>query len=335
MKAIIFDRFGIENLRMSDIAPPGVEPDQVLVRVKAAALQYLDLIVVKGIVIPDLHLPHIPVSEGAGIVEEAGSKVKAWKKGDRVLIPFIQRWQSGNITAETNSVRTGLQTPGVLSEYISVPANTVVSAPDNLTFEEAATLPVTGLTAWANLVTHATIKAGQTVLTQGSGGVSLFAMLISKIFGAKVIASTGSDKKIEKLKSLGADEVINYTKNPDWSADVKRLNNGIGVDITLDVGGQSTIMQSILSCKENGFVGLVGFLSGAEVSIQLSAVIMNYIRLQGNSVGSASQLEELVSAIEVNNLKPVIEAVYPVEKTKAAFEHLESGKAFGKIIITI
>lgn len=335
MKGIIFDRFGIDNLKLAEIPLPVIERDEVLIRVKAVALQYLDLIVVKGIVFPDLPLPHIPVSEGTGIVEQVGDKVTAWKKGDRVLIPFIQQWQSGKITAAINAVRTGLQTPGVLCEYVKVPAHTLVRAPQNLSNEEASTLPVTGLTAWANLVTHAQIQAGQTVLVQGTGGVSLFALLIAKLFGVKVIATTSSDEKRKKLKKLGADEVVNYTNNPEWSTDVKRLNNGAGVDITLDVGGQSTIMQSILSCKENGFVGVVGFLSGGEVTIQLPAVIMNYIRLQGNSVGSASQLQELVNAIEINNLKPVLEKVYTMEQAKEAFGHLESGKAFGKIIITI
>ena len=335
MKAIIFEKFGINNLKLADIAQPVAGPGEVLVRVKAAALQYLDQQVVEGKIDLKLKLPHIPVSEGAGIIEHVGDSVKQWKKDDRVLIPFIQKWEAGKITTETNSIRTGLQTPGVLSEYIVVPAHTLVRSPHNLTDEEASTLTVVGLTAWSNLVSHAELCAGQTVLVQGSGGVSLFALQIAKLFGAKVIATTSSDDKAKKLKALGADEVINYKKHPEWSKEVRRLNNEQGVDITLDVGGQSTINQSILSCRENAYIGLVGFMTGSEITIQLPSVIMNYIRLQGNSVGNATELAQLVKAIEINNLKPVIDRIYPIEKAQEAFNLLKSGEAFGKIVISI
>jgi NADPH:quinone reductase-like Zn-dependent oxidoreductase len=334
MKAIVFNQFGIENLTLAEIPQPIPQPNEVLVRIKAASLQNLDLMTVKGIFIPDLPLPHTPVCEGAGIVENVGSQVTQWKKGDRILIPFIQKWQAGKITAETNGVRTGIQTAGTLSEYIVLPENTLVRSPKNLTDIEAAPLSVAGLTAWASLVTNAKIRAGQTILIQGSGGVSLFALQIAKLFGVKIIATTSDDEKGEKLKALGADEVINYKKHPEWSSEVKRLNGGQGIDITLDVAGQDTIAQSILSCKENGYIGLVGFLTGSTISINLSTVIMKYIRLQGNLVGSAQELGELVQAIEINNLKPIIDTVYPIEKTQEAFTHLESGKTFGKIIIT-
>ncbi|NRD19477.1 NAD(P)-dependent alcohol dehydrogenase [Winogradskyella eckloniae] len=333
MKAIQLELFGIDHLKLVDIPTPHIGENEVLVKTSAVSLQYLDLIMVEGNVIPDLKFPHIPVSEGMGVVEQVGKNVTRWKKGDRVLIPFIPKWESGEITTYNNQNRTGMQLSGTLAEFSVQPENTLVLAPKNLTDEESASLSVAGLTAWANLVSQANIKAGQTILVQGSGGVSLFALKIAKIFGLKIIATTGSKEKEAKLKALGADEVINYNEIKEWSNEVKRMNGGIGVDITLDVAGSKTIEQSILSCKENAFIGLVGFMSGSEITIDVFPLIMNYIRLQGYSVGNAQELTELVNAIEKNNLKPVVDSVFTVEKTKDAFLKLKSGKAFGKIII--
>lgn len=333
MKAIQLEQFGIDHLQLVDIAIPKIGENEVLVKTSAVSLQYLDLIMVEGKVIPDLKFPHIPVSEGMGIVTQVGEKVTRWEKGDRVLIPFIPKWESGKMTAYHNQDRTGMQLSGTLAEFSVQPENTLVLAPQNLTDEESASLSVAGLTAWTNLVSQAKIKAGQTILVQGSGGVSLFALKIAKMHGLKVIATTGSKEKESKLKALGADEVLNYNEIKEWSNEVKRLNNGIGVDVTLDVAGSQTIEQSILSCRENGYIGLVGFLSGSKITIDIFPLIMNYIRLQGYSVGNAQELNELVNAIEKNDLKPVVDSVFPIEKTKEAFLKLKSGNAFGKIII--
>jgi NADPH:quinone reductase-like Zn-dependent oxidoreductase len=332
MRAIQFKKFGIENLELVDCQTPEPGELEVLVKTKAAALQYLDLIVVDGTVAPDLALPHIPVSEGMGIVERVGKGVTRWKTGDRVLIPFISRWEAGKITPYSNELRTGMQLPGTLAEYSVQPENTLVRAPNNLTDEEAASLPVAGLTAWAALVSQANIKAGQTILIQGSGGVSLFALQIAKAFGLRIIATTGSKEKEAKLRALGAIKVINYKETPEWSQEVLLFNNG-GVDVTLDVGGTQSIRQSILACKLNGFIGLTGFLSGGKLEIDVFPLIMNYIRLQGYSVGNSEELAELVKAIEIKNIKPVIDSVFALEETQSAFKRLESGLSFGKIII--
>jgi NADPH:quinone reductase-like Zn-dependent oxidoreductase len=171
-------------------------------------------------------------------------------------------------------------------------------------------------------------------LVQGSGGVSLFAIQIAKTFGLKVIATTGRKEKERKLKDLGADEVINYKEFPEWSSEVKRLNGGIGVDVTLDVAGTDTIGQSILSVKQHGFVGLVGLMTGTRLNIDLIPLITNYVRLQAYSVGNAQELGDLVNAIEKNNIKPVIDTVFPVEKVQDAFRRFKSGEAFGKVVIT-
>jgi NADPH:quinone reductase-like Zn-dependent oxidoreductase len=335
MKAIQLEQFGIEHLQLVEIPTPVIAENEVLVRTTAVSLQYLDLIITEGIIAPNMPLPHIPVSEGAGVVESVGKNVTRWKKGDRVLIPFIPRWEAGKITSYSNEIRTGMQTSGTLAEYTVQPENTLVRTPENLTDEESASLPVAGLTAWSSLVTQANIQAGQTILVQGSGGVSLFALQIAKAFGLKVIATTGSNEKKQKLKDLGADEVINYKEFPEWSKEVKRLNGGIGVDVTLDVAGSETIGQSILSMKENGYVGLIGFMSGSKITVDVFPLIMNYIRLQGYSVGNAQDLNGLVNALEKNNIKPVVDSIYPFEQTQDAFRKLKSGKAFGKIIIKL
>ena len=336
MKAIHLNRFGIGNLTLVDIPRPEPAGYEVLVRITAAAIQYLDNIVIEGTIIPDLPLPHIPGCEGAGVVESVGQHVTRWKKGDRVIIPFIQRWAAGQLTPWQNEIRTGVQIPGALCEYAVQPENTLVRAPENLTDEEAATLPVIGLTAWSNLVSQAKIRAGQVILIQGSGAVSLFALQIARVFGLKIIATTGTKENESKLRSLGAEEVINYREKKDWSKEVKRLNGGVGVDITLDIGGMQTVQQSILSCRENAYVGLVGFLTGSEITVDLHYLIMNNIRLQGYTVGHAQDLEGLVSAIAANNnLRPVIDSIFPIKNTQEAFQLLKSGHAFGRIVIRI
>jgi NADPH:quinone reductase-like Zn-dependent oxidoreductase len=335
MKAVQIKQFGIENLAVTELPVPQPQKGEVLVRMTAAALQYLDLIVINGAVMPDLKLPHIPVSEGAGIVEQTGEGVSKWKPGDRVMIHFVQEWISGNPHHGTNAIRTGLQVQGTLTEYLCISSEALVRSPANLSDEEASTLGVSGLTAWTNLVTLAGIKPGQTVLTQGTGGVSLAALQFAKAAGARVIATTGSEDKRQKLKQLGADEVINYKTNHKWSDEVLQLNNGRGVDITLDMGGAASLEQSILSMAMGGYVGLTGFLGGASVTFQLAPAIMNYVRLQGNSVGSRSDFEDMVDAIEINNIKPVLGMVVPFNEFKKGFEALKKGQVFGKMVISI
>lgn len=333
MKAVQLEQYGIEHLQLKDIPTPAIGENEVLVKTTAVALEFHDLIVVENRIPFGIQLPHIPVSEGVGVVENIGSKVTRWKKGDRVIIPFIARWEAGRNTPYNDQLRTSISRPGLLAEYTVQPENTLVSTPNNLTDEQAAPLSVCGLTVWACLVEQANIRAGQTILVQGSGGVSLFALQIAKMFGLKVIATTGSKEKEQQLKDLGADEVINYKAFPQWSNEVKRLNGGTGVDVTLDVAGTDTIEQSIRSVKQHGFVGLIGLLTGTRLTIDLIPLITNYVRLQAYSVGNAQELNDLVNAIEKNNIRPVVDSVYPIEKVKDAFHRFKSGKAFGKVVI--
>src|SRR5688572_1633245 len=335
MKAIQLEQFGIGHLQLKEIPTPAIEENEVLVKTTAVALEFHDLLVVENRIPFGIPLPLTPVTEGVGIVEKVGSKVTRWKKGDRVIIPFIARWEAGNNTPWHDQLRTGFTRPGLLAEYTVQPENTLVRTPDHLTDEEAAPLSVAGLSVWAYLVDQANIRAGQTILIQGSGGVSLFALQIARLFGLKVIATTGSKEKEQKLKDLGAAAVINYKTFPAWSNEVKRLNGGMGVDVTLDVAGTDTIEQSILSVKQHGFVGLVGLMTGTKLTIDMIPLITNYIRLQAYSVGNAQQLNDLVNAMEKNNIKPVIDRVFPFEKVQEAFHQFKSGEAFGKVVITL
>ena len=335
MKAIQLEQFGIAHLQLKEVPVLAIGENEVLVKTTAVALEFHDLIIVENRIPFGIQLPHVPVSEGVGIVESVGGKVTRWKKGDRVIIPFISRWEAGKNTPYHDQLRTSFSAPGLLAEYTVQPENTLVSTPNNLTDVEAAPLSIAGLTVWTCLVEQANIRAGQTILVQGSGGVSLFALQIAKMFGLRVIATTGSKEKEQKLKDLGADAVINYKDFPEWSNEVKRLNGGIGVDVTLDVAGPDTIEQSILSVKQHGFVGLIGLMTGTKLTIDLIPLITNYVRLQAYSVGNAEELRALVNAVEKNNSKPVIDSVFPFEKVQDAFHRFKSGQAFGKVVVTL
>ena len=335
MKAIQQVAFGLESLQLKEIPTPAPAPHEVLVKIEAASLNYLDVALATGTYSKTLPLPRIPVSDGAGVVAAVGDKVSQWKTGDRVMIQYNQLWQNGQATAATDHVRTGVSTPGLLAEYAVIPEYALVRTPANLTSVEAATLPVAGVTAWTGLMSYAGIKAGQTILTQGTGGVSLFALQIALAAGARVIATSSNPEKLKKLQALGAHEVIDYKKNPDWHEEVKRITGGAGVNATLDIAGAPTILNSVKSVGYNGFVGLVGFIGGAKLPLDLFSIVGSYIRLQGYSVGSLQSFRELAAAVEVNNIHPVIDSVFPVSQAQEAFRHMGSGNYFGKVVIEI
>jgi NADPH:quinone reductase-like Zn-dependent oxidoreductase len=337
MKAVQLTKFGIEHLILNKVGSPTPSDHEVLVRIKAVSLNYLDIIIAQGSFSSELNIPYIPASDGCGIVEGVGKNVTKWKTGDRVAIQYVQKWSKGKIDKESNSIRVAWQTPGVMAEYVCIPEYGLVKAPDNLSFEETATLPIAALTAWHGLINQANLQLGQTVLTQGTGGVSLFALQIAKAAGARVIATTSSDEKAKRLKAIGADEVINYTQNPEWHQQVLSLTNGEGVDITLDIAGTKTIEQSLLSVKENGFVGTAGFISGTALPLDIHRhkINMSFLRIQGLAVGSAESFSALNRAIELTNLHPVIDEVFTIDRVKDAYRKLEEGKHFGKIVISL
>jgi len=335
MKAIQLKKFGFENLILVEEKVPTPAAGEALVRVEAVSLNYIDLAMTKGTYNPSLALPIIPGSDVAGIVEAVGDNVSQWKKGDRVVGSFFRKWISGKRTPEKVQRNVGGSIPGTLAEYITISADSLVPIPNYLSAEEASTLPVAGVTAWAGLIELARIKPGSIVLTQGTGGVSIFALQLAKAVGAKVIATSGSDAKLEKMKSLGADEVINYKTHPQWNEEVMRLTNQQGVNALLDIGGAETIPKSVASLGMHGFIGLVGFLGGAVLPIDFFRAVNYMITIQGISVGSRETFEAFMKGLEVLKIKPVVDTVFPIEKTQEAFRFAESGSFIGKVVIKI
>ncbi|MBV8325322.1 NAD(P)-dependent alcohol dehydrogenase [Chryseobacterium sp.] len=337
MKAVQLSQFGIENLKIEDVKKPSPKRGEVLVRIKAVSLNYLDILLANGNFGNKLPgFPYTPASDGAGIIEELGEDVKGWKAGDRVAVQYVQNWIKGDFNAEHNT-RVAWQTQGVLAEYVCLPEYGIVKAPENLSFEEVSTLPIAALTAWYALFNQAKLQLGQTVLTQGTGGVSIFALQLAKAAGAKVIATTSTEQKAQKLLQLGADAVVNYIQYPDWHQEVLRLNDGKGVDITLDIAGTKTIEQSLLALKENGFLATAGFISGSGLPIDIHkhSINLSFIRIQGLATGDAESFSKMNRAIEVNNIHPVIDTIYTLEEVVSAYQRLESGNMIGKIVISL
>jgi NADPH:quinone reductase-like Zn-dependent oxidoreductase len=335
MKAIQLKAFGVQNLVLADIKQPAPQPHEVVVKIEAVSLNFRDRAFVDGKLDPSSALPKIPLTDGAGVVTEVGGKVTRWKKGDRVMIHFYQRWITGKRNADYASTQVGLATEGVLSEFTCVPEEGLVRVPEHMTSEEASTLPIAGLSAWTVLFDLAQLKPGQTLVTQGSGGVSVFALQLAKAAGARVISTSSSDEKLNQLRTLGADECINYQQYPRWHEEVQRLTSGQGADVVLDIGGASTISSSLQAVKYHGFVGLVGFLGGPVLSVDFFRTIQYDIRLQGFSVANRESFDAFARAASTIKLRPAVDTVFPVEKIQDAFYFLEKGNYVGKVVIKV
>ncbi len=336
MKAYEIKEFGIDKLEITDREMPEPGPSDVLVRLRATSLNYRDVMVVTGTYNPRMKLPAIPFSDGAGEVVSVGSAVTKWQAGDRVMPIFAQRWFEGETDEEKRrtSLGAGSQWDGVLREYAAFNEESVLKIPDHLSFEEAATLPCSAVTAWNALVVSGQIKAGDTVLTLGTGGVSIFALQIAKLFGARVISTSSSDAKIEKLIELGADGTVNYREREDWDRAVLELTGRPGVDHIVEVGGAGTLARSLNAVRLGGHVALIGALSGP-AGFDPVTVFMKAVRLQGIFVGSRRMFEDLLKAVDVAKLEPVIDRVFAFDEVREALRHMESGSHFGKIVIRI
>lgn len=336
MKAWVINEFGIDNLDIEERPVPQARPGEVLVRLRAASLNYRDLMVVTGTYNPRMKMPTVPLSDAAGEVVAIGEGVSKWQVGDRVMPIFAQRWFDGESSEEKRrtSLGAGSQWDGVLREYGAFSDESLVRVPDHLSFEEASTLPCAGVTAWNALSVSGSVKAGETVLTLGTGGVSIFAIQIAKMFGARVISTSGSNEKIERLRELGADETINYKEREDWDNAVLGLTGERGVDHVIEVGGGDTLGRSITAARIGGHVAMIGALSGPAGFNPIS-VFMKAIRLQGIFVGSRKMFEDLCRAVDVNGVKPVVDSVFRFEEAREAFHHMQSGSHFGKIVINI
>lgn len=330
---------GIGALSCVEREPPRPGPGQVLIEMKAWSLNYRDLSMPRGgypgndkvLKAP----PFVPLSDGAGEVLEVGSGVTRLARGDRVVTSFFQRWVDGELTADGKASALGGALDGVLSERVVLAQEGCVVAPPSLSFEEAATLPCAGVTAWAAL-TEAATRAGQTVLLLGTGGVSIFGLQLCKAMGARVIITSSSAEKLERARLLGADETINYVDCPEWDTRVKQLTGGVGVDHVLEVGGAGTLERSLRATRVSGTVSLIGLLSGnPEQNPSPMDVMFNRLTLRGIYVGSRKMLEELCRAIETNQLHPIIDRVFPFGAVPEAFRYLKSGQHFGKVVIAL
>jgi NADPH:quinone reductase-like Zn-dependent oxidoreductase len=333
MKAYEVRQFGIENLALVDHAEPQPRANEVVVQFRALALNFRDLRFVTGVYNPKARLPAVPFSDGAGVVVSVGADVKRWKVGDRVCPIFMQGWLEGPLSVEKRRTALGAgDLDGTLRECGSFDENGLVEIPSHLSFEEAATLACAGVTAWNALVESGGLKAGDTVLLLGTGGVSIFALQFAKLHGARVIITSGSDEKLAKAKSLGADEIINYKKIPEWDREVLRMTNKVGVDHVVEVGGAGTLSKSVNSARIAGHVAVIGVLAGAG-EFDPRSILMKAVRMQGILVGSRQIFEEMNKAITGNRLKPVIDKAFGFTEAPEALRYMESGSHFGKIVI--
>jgi NADPH:quinone reductase-like Zn-dependent oxidoreductase len=334
MRLIEATAFDLGSLRFSERPTPRPRRGEILLRVKAATLNYRDLAVLSGTYIRNLPLPYVPASDACGEVVEIGEGVTRFRVGDRVLPTYTQGWHDGKPTPQQRSQMTlGAPLPGVLAEYLVVPELDAVAAPPSLSDVEAATLPIAGLTAWTALQ-EGGIKSGDTVLLIGTGGVSLFALQFAKAAGARTILLSSDDAKLARGRELGADIGINYRSHPDWDREVKPATDNRGADIIIETGG-ATLPRSLNAVAFGGFVAIVGFVAGYEATIQLRTLIGPMVRMQGIAVGSRASFEAMNRAIAANSLKPVIDSTFPLSEAAAAFRHMQDGGHFGKIGILL
>ena len=324
---------GIDALHLAERPDPEPGPGQVLVRMRASAINYRDLLNILDPPARGITYPRIPNSDGAGEVVALGHGVTHFAVGDRVAGAFFQAWAAGGITGAAMASALGGPVDGVLAEYAVLEEEGLVAVPDHLSFEEAATLPCAGLTAWHILIEMGRLKAGDTVLLLGTGGVSIFALQFAVLAGARAIVTSSSDEKLARAAELGAWRTINYRANPDWEQEVADLTEGRGVDLVAEVGGPGTLEKSIEAVRIGGSIGLVGVLTGGEINP--TGVMRKSIRLQGIYVGSRAMFENMNRAISAHQLKPVIDRRFAFDEARAAYHHMQAAGHFGKIVIGI
>jgi NADPH:quinone reductase-like Zn-dependent oxidoreductase len=305
-----------------------------VVRIRACSLNYRDLVVAKGGYGRAVKTPLTPLSDGAGEVLSVGPGVTRVKPGDRVCPIFMQRWMEGHPDDDKFASALGGALDGVLAEQVCLSADALVPIPEHLSFEEAATLPCAAVTAWNALFRSGGLKPGETVLTLGTGGVSIFALQFAKLAGARVVATSSSDAKLRRVFEMGANETVNYKTNPDWHKPVREFADGRGVDHVVEVGGAGTLPLSIQAAKRGGHIALIGVLSGTG-EMDPRPILLKSIRLQGIYVGSREMFEEMNRAISLARLHPVIDRVFGFDEAVAALRHMESGAHFGKICIRV
>jgi NADPH:quinone reductase-like Zn-dependent oxidoreductase len=325
----------IDGLRRCDRPEPKPLPTQILVRIRAAALNYRDLMIARGLYGGPLSTNVIPLSDGAGEVVAVGSAVSRFRVGERVAGTFFRNWIDGAPPQEALVSLGAPPADGVLAEYAVFAEQDAVAVPAHLSAQAAATLPCAAVTAWRSLIDLGRLAPGETVLLIGTGGVSIFALQFAKLAGARVLIMSSSDEKLARARALGADECVNYRTHPGWEREVLKLTQGRGVDHVLEVGGADTLGHSIASLAVGGRIALIGVLTGIGAGGSPYALLRKQASLHGVFVGSRGHFERMNAAIAANRFEPIVDRTFGFDEAAAAYRHLESGKHFGKVVLSI
>jgi len=333
MRAWQIQSFGVDSLQVIEQPTPSPAAGEVLVQVRAISLNFRDLMVVKGLYNPKMALPRIPCSDGAGEVVAVGEGVTAWKPGDRVAAIFMQNWLEGALTRAKSRGALGGDIDGMLAEFVVLRESGLVRIPQHLSFAEAATLPCAGVTAW-NAVAAGSLKPGSTVLIQGTGGVSIFALQFAHLMGFRVLGISSSNDKLDRAYSLGLGAGLNYRDNPNWDRWALDQTGGEGVDLVVEVGGPGTLERSLRAIGFGGVVVQIGALTGSSGPVSIPLILHKWARIQGIYVGSRTHFEQVNEAITQSQLRPVLETL-PWSKVREAFTRMERGAHFGKLVVTV
>ncbi|MEG9438323.1 NAD(P)-dependent alcohol dehydrogenase [Edaphobacter sp. HDX4] len=334
MKAWQLQAFGRENLVLNDIPQPTPGPGEVLVRIASVSLNYRDKLLYDGNYNPHLEFPMTQVADAVGEIVALGPDASRFKVGDRVVTNYCTRWIDGRPTSKESLYTLGNVMPGALAEYLVLTEQALALAPSYLTNDEAAALPCAGLTAWYSLVEKGGLTSKQTILLQGTGGVSLFGLQIASAFGATTIVTSSSDEKLDRAKTLGATHTINYSKNPDWEKQALAITNKEGVDQILEVVGGPNLARSIKAIRPEGQISIIGVIEGFDATIPIFGLIQKLGILRGITVGPRRALEDMLRKFDELKLRPVIDSVYSFADALQAYDRLEQGP-FGKIVIRV
>jgi NADPH:quinone reductase-like Zn-dependent oxidoreductase len=333
VKAYEIQQFGVDHLALAERPSPEPGPGQVVVRMAAWSLNYRDMLVIEGKYNPRLKMPMVPFSDGAGEVLAVGEGVTRVAPGDRVAGIFMQSWLTGPYLDKHGKSAMGGAIDGVLAEQVLLSAEGLVKIPDHLTLEEAATLPCAAVTAWDAVVTEGKAKEGDTVLVLGSGGVSLFALQFARMRGARVIATTSSEERAERLRALGASDVVNYREQPDWEKKVRELTGGAGVDHVVEVGGAGTFSKSLAVARGGGRISVIGNLTGLTADVNVALILHKFLTVQGIFVGSRDTFEAMNTAISEARMQPVISHRFGFGEVKDSIRLMATGQHYGKITV--
>lgn len=336
MRALqVTEPWGLDKLEVVEMEAPTPGHGEVLVRMRAVSLNYRDLLMVGGMYSRGSAMAGAvtPFSDGCGVVEAVGPGVTRVKPGDRVSTLFFQNWNSGAARLENLSSSLGHPIPGAGRELATFSQDGVSKVPDFLTDQEVATLPCAALTAWRGLFEDARLEPGDTVVLQGTGGVSIFGLQFAKAAGYRTVITSSSDEKLKRAKALGADHLVNYKTTPDWAKAVREATGGVGADFVMEVGGAGTIQQSLRAVRIGGHIAIIGVVAGAAEGFNPAVLIGNNARLQGLSVGSRSMFEAMCRAIDLHQIRPVVDKVFPWTEARAAFQAMQGGEHFGKIVL--